>query len=68
MGTVPVGRHQVVFSGLMGTPEINCKMLLKRGDKVQIVAVPEGVAVTSDNFNPETPDDIYVQTPGFCRQ
>jgi hypothetical protein len=68
LGSVPIGRHILVFTGPLLPLDISCTLQIERSESIQFVAVPEGIAVSSDRFSPATADDIDVITSSFCRR
>jgi len=68
MGTIPPGRYElrITFSG--GIPAVgSCWLAIESGDVFQLVAVPEGIAISKEGTNTSNPDEVDYQTSSLCK-
>lgn len=68
IGSIPPGSYELKVSFSGGAPSGgNCRLEIESGDVFQLVAVPEGIAITKEGENPAHPDEIDYQTTSLCK-
>lgn len=69
IGSIPPGRYELIITGSdTNPPEALCRMRIEGGDVYQIVAVPEGIAITLEGEGAATVDDVDVVTSPLCNR
>lgn len=68
IGAIPPGAYELKVSFSEGIPTGgSCWLKIESGDVFQLVAVPEGIAISKEGENPTTPDEIDYHTTSLCK-
>ena len=68
IGSIPPGDYElrVTFSERVPAGG-SCWLEIKSGDVFQLVAVPEGIAISKEGVNPSNPDEVDYMTSSLCK-
>jgi hypothetical protein len=66
-GIIP-GRYEVALFTGSGLPQGSCDLEFKSGTALQVVAVPEGIAISLDGVEAQSVDDLDILTSSWCRR
>ncbi len=68
IGSIPPGSYELKVSFSEGIPiGGSCWLEIESGDVIQLVAVPEGIAISKEGENPTAPDEIDYTTTALCK-
>jgi pSer/pThr/pTyr-binding forkhead associated (FHA) protein len=67
IGSIPPGSYELKIRFSEGVPTGgSCWLRIESGNMFQVVAVPEGIAISKEGENPTNPDEIDYTTSSLC--
>jgi hypothetical protein len=67
IGSIPPGSYELQIRFSEGIPAGgSCWLEIESGDVFQVIAVPEGIAISKEGVNITNPDEIDYQTTSLC--